>query len=125
MDRSNIAPDKTTGEDDMKMFRRVTIGMVLAGVAGPSMAAGADREDLSLCKSELKKIYGEDTRLKLKSIKKQSSGNRMRIQSIVESGSYMATCWVDKEGDINVLDKEGVALKAPEDNADNTVSLND
>lgn len=109
----------------MKMFRRVTIGMVLAGVAGPSLAAGADREDLALCKSELKKIYGEDTRLKLKSIKKQSSGNKMRIQSIVEGGSYMATCWVDKEGDINVLDKEGVALEAPKYDAEDKVSLND
>ena len=106
----------------MKMFRRITIGMVLAGVAGPSMAAGAD---LALCKSELKNIYGEDTRLKLKSIKKQSSGNKMRIQSIVEGGSYMATCWVDKEGDINVLDKEGVALEAPEYDAEGKVSLND
>jgi hypothetical protein len=109
----------------MKMFRRITIGMVLAGVAGPSIAAGADREDLALCKSELKKIYGEDTRLKLKSIKKQSSGNKMRIQSIVDGGSYMATCWVDKEGDINVLDKEGVALEAPEYDTEGKVSLND
>lgn len=109
----------------MKMFRRITIGMVLAGVAGPALAVSNDRDHLALCKSELKKVYGEDTRLKLKSIKKQRGGNKMRIQSIVDGASYMATCTVDREGGITVLDKDGLALEAPAYDADRKVSLND
>ena len=104
----------------MKMFRRVTIGMVLAGVALPSAAGNMDREHLTLCKAELKRVYGEDTRTKLKSIKRKSTGNQMRIQAIKpEGGSEMTTCWVDGEGLTNLRDKEGVVLAAPEyDNAD-------
>ena len=110
----------------MKMFRRVTIGMVLAGVAAPSMAASStDNEHLSLCKSELKRVYGEDTRLKLKSIKKKRGGNQMRIQSVVDGLSSMSTCWIDREGGINLLDREGVAIDVPAFDGQEKVSLND
>ena len=109
----------------MKMFRRVTIGMVLAGVAAPSLAASSNNDHLSLCKSELKRVYGEDTRLKLKSIKKKRGGNQMRIQSVVDGVSSMSTCWVDREGGINLLDREGVAIEVPAHDATEKVSLND
>ncbi|MFT4824241.1 MAG: hypothetical protein ACJAUG_002221 [Halioglobus sp.] len=109
----------------MKMFRRVTIGMVLAGVAAPSMAASStDNDHLALCKSELKRIYGEDTRLKLKSIKKQRGGNQMRIQSVVDGLSAMSTCWIDREGGINLLDHEGVAIEVPAYDDTEKVTLN-
>ncbi len=96
----------------MKMFRRVTIGMVLAGVAAPSLAASNDREDLALCKSDLKKIYGEDTRMKLKSLRKKSGGTQMRIQSFVDGESYIANCFVNRDGETNLQDSKGVALEA-------------
>lgn len=98
----------------MKMFKRVTIGMVLAGVAVPSLAGSLDREHLAQCKSELKRVYGEDSRMKLKSIKRSRGGNQMRIQAVVpDGGSHMSTCWVDSEGMTNMLDQEGVALVIP------------
>ncbi|MFK8047589.1 MAG: hypothetical protein AB8B81_04050 [Halioglobus sp.] len=109
----------------MKMFRRVTIGMVLAGVAAPSMAASNNSQHLALCKSELKRVYGEDTRLKLKSIKKKRGGNQMRIQSVVDGLSSMSTCWVDREGGINLLDREGVAIEVPAYDQAEKVTLND
>ena len=108
----------------MKMFRRITIGMVLAGVAGPGLAATANQDDLAQCKSELKRVYGEDTRLKLKSIKKKRDGNQMRIQAIGGGASHMATCWVDREGVTNMIDKDGVALIAPEFEGGNQVTQN-
>ena len=79
------------------------------------MAVSADREDLAQCKSELKRVYGEDSRLKLKSMKRSRHGNQMRIQAIIpDAGSEMVTCWVDRDGVANMLDHEGVALVAPE-----------
>ena len=99
----------------MKMFRRVTIGMVLAGVALPSMAGSMDREHLAQCKSELKKVYGDDARLKLKSIKRSRGGNQMRIQAVgSEGGSEMTTCWIDSAGVTNLQDHDGLALTAPD-----------
>lgn len=107
----------------MKMFKRVTIGMVLAGVAVPSLAGSLDREHLAQCKSELKRVYGEDSRMKLKSIKRSRAGNQMRIQAVVpDGGSHMATCWVDSEGMTNMLDQEGVALVIPEFDSEDKLS---
>ena len=110
----------------MKMFRRITIGMVLAGVAAPGLAASADREDLAQCKSELKRVYGEDTRLKLKSIRRTRTGNQMRIQTIIpDAGSEMVTCWVDQDGVANMQDHDGIALIVPEFDSMDKVTLND
>jgi hypothetical protein len=110
----------------MKMFKRVTIGMVLAGVAIPAMATAPDSAHLAQCKSDLKRVYGEDTRLKLKSIKRSRNGNQMRIKAIVpDSGSHMTTCWVDHDGVTNMQDKNGVALVAPSFDSGDKVSQND
>ena len=110
----------------MKMFRRITIGMVLAGVAAPGLAASVDREDLAQCKSQLKRVYGEETRMKLKSIKRSRNGNQMRIQTIVPGAkSEMVTCWVDQDGVANMQDHDGVALVFPEfDSADKVTQSN-
>jgi hypothetical protein len=109
----------------MKMFRRVTIGMVLAGVALPSMAGSSDNENLTQCKAELRKIYGEDARLKLKSIKRSRSGNQMRIQAVgTQGGSEMTTCWIDGEGVANMRDQDGMALTAPEYDASDKLTQN-
>ena len=110
----------------MKMFRRVTIGMVLAGVALPSMAGSLDREHLAQCKSELKRVYGEDTRMKLKSIKRNRNGNKMRIQAVnPDGGSELTTCWVDGDGITNMRDHDGVALVAPAYDTGDKLSANE
>lgn len=109
----------------MRMFRRVTIGMVLAGVAIPSLAANMDREHLTQCKSELKRVYGEDSRMKLKSIKRNRNGNQMKIQAVIPDGeNHMTTCWVDRDGVINIVDQDGVALLTPEFDSSDKVTQN-
>jgi hypothetical protein len=96
----------------MRIFRRITIGMVLAGVAGPAMAGAVDRENLAQCKNSLKHIYGEDSRLKLKSIKRHRDGKQMLIQAISGDGEkQMTTCWVDDEGTTRMIDKNGTPLE--------------
>lgn len=109
----------------MKMFRRITIGMVLAGVASPSFAGSVDREDLAQCKAALKKVYGEESRMKLKSLKRQRGGDHMRIQAITNSGEdYINNCWVDDEGGVNLEDSQGMALVAPEYDVTDKVTIN-
>ncbi|MEH6590197.1 MAG: hypothetical protein V7746_08080 [Halioglobus sp.] len=96
----------------MRIFRRITIGMVLAGVAAPAMAGSVDRENLALCKNGLKNIYGEDSRLKLKSIKQHRKGKQMKIQAISTDGEkQMTTCWVDGEGATRIIDANGAPLE--------------
>ena len=121
-----MAPVTNEGVQTMKIFRRVTIGMVLAGVALPSMAGSADREHLAQCKSELRKVYGEDTRMKLKSIKRSRNGNQMQILAVGgDGGSEMTTCWVDGDGFANMRDHEGVALSVPAYDVGDKLSQND
>ena len=126
MDMAIIAPVNTTGVIGMKTLTAITMGLILAGTALPSLAGTKDNENLAQCKAELKKVYGEDTRLKLKSIKRSRSGNQMRINAIpAEGDSQLVTCWVDRDGQINMMGKDGVAIIAPGADMGNQVSLND
>ncbi|MFT5710445.1 MAG: hypothetical protein ACI8QT_001140 [Halioglobus sp.] len=110
----------------MKTFTSFAVSMVLASAALPSMAGTHDRENLAQCKSELRKVFGDTTTMKLKSIKRSRDGAQMRIKTIPSgSESQMVTCWVDSEGATNMVDKQGVALAAPEYKAEDKVSMND
>ncbi len=110
----------------MKTFTSFAVSMVLASAALPSMAGTHDRENLAQCKSELRKVFGDNTTMKLKSIKRSRDGAQMRIKTIPSgSESQMVTCWVDSEGSTNMIDKEGVALAAPDYEAGDKVSMND
>jgi len=98
----------------MKTFTSFAVSMVLASAALPSVAGTHDRENLAQCKSELRKVFGDNTTMKLKSIKRSRAGNQMRIKTLPAGGqSQMVTCWVDNDGLTNVVDKEGVALVSP------------
>jgi len=110
----------------MKTFTSFAVSMVLASAALPAMAGQKDNENLTQCKSELRKVFGENTRLNLKSMKRSSGSIHMRILARpAGSESQMVTCWVDSSGLTNVVDKEGVALIAPMMEAGEKVSLND
>ena len=110
----------------MKTFTSFAVSMVLASAALPALAGTHDRENLAQCKSELRKVFGDNTTMKLKSIKRSRDGAHMRIKTIpVGSDSRMVTCWVDNEGMTNMVDKEGVALVAPTYEDGDKVSMND
>lgn len=110
----------------MKTFTSFAVSMVLASAALPSVAGTHDRENLAQCKSELRKVFGDNTTMKLKSIKRSRDGAHMRIKTMPSGGeSQMITCWVDSEGATNMVDKEGVALGAPDYKAGNKVSMTD
>ncbi len=110
----------------MKTFTSFAVSMVLASAALPAMAGSQDRENLAQCKSELRKVFGDNTVLKLKSIKRSRNGAQMRIKTIPSGEeSQMVSCWVDNEGITNMVDKEGVAISMPQYEAQDKVSLND
>ncbi len=110
----------------MKTFTSFAVSMVLASAALPSMAGTHDRENLAQCKSELRKVFGDSTTMKLKSIKRSRDGSQMRIKTIPSEGeSQMVTCWIDSEGATNMVDKEGVALGVPDYTSSDKVSMND
>ena len=109
----------------MKTFTSFAVSMVLASAAVPSIAGTHDRENLAQCKSELRKVFGDNSTMKLKSIKRSRNGAQMRIKTVPKGGeSQMVTCWIDSEGVANMIDKEGVALAVPQYDAGDKVSLN-
>ncbi len=109
----------------MKKSIAFTLGLALVGSAAVANA-GSDRDDLALCKHELKKVYGQETRVKLKGIKRSSEGNKLRLVALPGDGdSHRATCWVDREGMINATDRDGADLLAGvSSNSADEVSLN-
>ncbi len=110
----------------MKTFTSFAVSMVLASAALPAMAGTHDRENLAQCKSELRKVFGDNTTMKLKSIRRSRGGAHMRIKTIpFGSESRMVTCWIDNEGMTNMVDKEGVAVVSPLYDDSDKVSLTD
>ena len=97
----------------MKTLKAVTASIVIACAAVPAWAGSSHNQDLALCKSELKAIYGQDTRIKLKSIRNGRPA-QLRIQAIPSEGdSTLVKCWNDGNGGVNLEDNDGVALGSP------------
>ena len=77
----------------MKTFTSFAVSMVLASAASPSVSGTHDRENLAQCKAELRKVFGDNSTLKLKSIKRSRNGTHMRIKTLpVDGESQMVTC---------------------------------
>jgi hypothetical protein len=110
----------------MKKLIVTVMGVVLAGSAVTAMASKSDREQLGQCTANIEAVFGDDARTKLKGIKRGRSGNTLKIQTIPAGAEgQVVKCWVDKEGQVTLLDSEGVAITAPTYNSADKVSLND
>lgn len=110
----------------MKKLMVTVMGVVLAGSAVTAMASKSDKEQLSQCTANIETVFGEETRTKLKGIKRGRSGNTLKIQAIPAGGEGQTVkCWVDKEGEVTLMDSEGVAIAAPTYETSDKVSLND
>ncbi len=100
----------------MKHYKRYlarSAGLLLAGAVLPASGGDAESDQLALCKSELKKVYGKEARLKLQGIQRSYHGSKMRISAYADDGSsHRTTCWVDREGMVNLVDRDGADLLA-------------
>ena len=110
----------------MKTLAIATLAMILAGTSVAVSAGSQDREDLTQCKNAVIRVFGEDTNVKLKGIKRVRGGAHMRIKAVpAEGDSEVVTCWVDKSGITNIHDSAGVAMTVPGYDSSDKVSLND
>ena len=108
----------------MKKLMVTVIGVVFAGSAVTAMASKSDKEQLSQCSANIEAVFGEETRTKLKGIKRGRSGNTLKIQTIPAGAEGQTVkCWVDREGEVTLLDSEGVAITTPSYNTADKVSL--
>jgi hypothetical protein len=98
----------------MKMLAIATLGLVLTGASASTMAAKLDSQNLAQCKSDISRVFGDDTRMKLQGVKRSRVGAKMKIHATPTDGeSQLVICWVDKEGNTNLNDREGVAMAIP------------
>lgn len=110
----------------MKKLMVTVMGVVLAGSAVTAMASKSDKEQLSQCTANIETVFGADTSTKLKGIKRGRSGNTLKIKAIPAGAEGQTIrCWVDKEGEVTLLDSEGVAITNSSYNTADKVSLND
>jgi len=109
----------------MKKLMVTVVGVVLAGSAVTAMASKSDKEQLSQCTANIESVLGADTSTKLKGIKRGRSGNTLKIRAIPAGGEGQTIkCWVDREGEVTLLDSEGVAITTSSYNTADKVSLN-
>ena len=98
----------------MKKLIATTLGVCLAAAAASSLAGQADRENLAQCKTDVKAHYGDDTRMRLRSIKRSSGETHMRMMVKPAGGeNTLVVCSVGRDGVSSLADSEGVALIAP------------
>ena len=110
----------------MKTLAIAILGLVLTGASASTMAAKIDSQQLAQCKADISRVFGDDTRMKLKGVKRSRVGAQMRIHAVPTDGeSQLVTCWIDKEGNANINDRDGVAMAIPAyGEGAETVSLN-
>ena len=97
----------------MKKLVVSALGVVLATSAVSAFAGKKDQENLAQCKADVKAYYGEDTRMRLRSIKRSSGETHLRLMVGADSGNTLVVCSVSRDGISSLADSEGVALVAP------------
>jgi hypothetical protein len=109
----------------MKSLTTLLLSTVLAGGTLAAHAGSSDARDLATCKSELTRLYGEETRLKLAGIQNNRNGTRMKISARPGNGeSHLVTCWVDREGMTNLVNRQGEVLLVGAAHEADQVTLN-
>ncbi|MFT7288859.1 MAG: hypothetical protein ACI87W_002983 [Halieaceae bacterium] len=89
------------------------IGVVLATAAVSASAGKQDAEVLAQCKGAVESYYGDDTRTRLRSIRRSGGATLMRLQVKPQNGKNTAiVCSVGKDGVSNLSNSDGVALNA-------------
>ncbi len=97
----------------MKKLIATTLGVVLAAGAVSAFAGSQDRENLAQCKADVKAFYGDDTRIRLRSIKHSSGDAHMRLMVTPKGGdNTLVVCSVTRDGASSLADRDGVALAA-------------
>ncbi len=106
----------------MKKVLATTLGVILATGAVSALAGKQDRESLEHCKADISAVYGDNTRVRLRSIKRGESLTEMRMMVTPRgAGNQVVVCAVSADGSTQLSDRDGVAILAAE--AADTVSL--
>lgn len=105
-----------------KVVASVILGAVLSG-AGATQANSEQNQQLADCKEQLSAIYGDDARVRLR-------GKGVGRASILNFSVYpkgerqqRVSCTKTADGALNLTDRHGVALVAPEQNGDTLTAL--
>ena len=104
-----------------KVMASVVLGVALAG-SGMAQA-GDERKQLAECKAELAAIYGDETRVRLRSM----GGGRDRPLNlsvhVPGEEQVRVVCKRGADGELQLMDRDGVALlPASTDNSKITTS---
>ena len=94
----------------MKKFIVSSLGIILATGAVSAFAGKKDQENLAQCKADVKAHYGEQTRMRLRSIKRGEEETHMRLMVSAPEGNTLVVCSVDAAGASSLADRDGVAL---------------
>lgn len=98
----------------MKKVIVTTLGILLATGAVSSFAAKQDRENLAQCKSDINAYYGEGTRTRLRSIKRETDATHLRLMVNPEGGkNTVVVCSVSPDGVSSLETRDGIALTLP------------
>ena len=95
----------------MKKMIATTLGVVLAAGAVSAFAGKDDRENLAQCKADVKAYYGDQTRMRLRSIKQRSGESHLTMMVTPKGGNNtVVVCAVDRDGMSSLATRDGVAL---------------
>ena len=107
----------------MKKVIVTTLGILLASSAVSSFAAKQDRENLALCKSDINAYYGDSTRMRLRSIKRDDDATHMRLMVNPKGGSnIVVVCSIDTAGVSSLETRDGIALTLPAEEQKDSVA---
>ncbi|WP_439102025.1 hypothetical protein [Congregibacter sp.] len=99
----------------MKKILVSSIGIILATSAVSAFAAKQDRENLAQCKADINAYYGDNTRTRLRSIKRRAGETDLRLMVNPKNGeNTVIVCSVSGDGASSLATDDGVALTSTE-----------
>ena len=110
----------------MKRVMSIALGAIVGlGLVGAN-AASDEQTQFGECKTALAEIYGEGARTRLNKVRDRSGATLMTIRVKPAAGdSQTIVCTKGKDGNIDVTDREGVALTPINTDGQSVTSLDD
>lgn len=100
----------------MQKLISAILGTILIFSAASALAGKQDRLALEQCKADLNVLYGDSTRVRLRSIKRDDEETDFRLMvKAGGGGNHVVICTVSSDGVSRLADQDGMALRPARD----------
>lgn len=97
----------------MNKYAIMIIGVLMSGLAVSAMAGKGSGPQLSECRAEIAATFGDQARTRLQGMKRGGKQLNLRVTHAADE-AFLAVCTLNAQGFVELRDKDGLVLTAPQ-----------